>query len=153
MSDSESASLVSGNSSDASFQGLEEHLTQCFVNCIARKNAAQRSYNKISNLGNSARNWMGTKKDKETGEVLSTPGLKTDISSKEQRETAIRNALQKVMAMENLADLKITGALSSAFSTNMGSMGRMFSRKRADGGKRRRRKTKKNKKSKKSRKH
>jgi len=52
-----------------------------------------------------------------------------------------------------LADLKVTGALSSAFSTNMGSMGRMFSRKRADGGKRRRRKTKKNKKSKKSRKH
>ena len=152
MSDSESASLVSGNSSDASFQGLEEHLTQCFVNCIARKNAAQRSYNKISNLGNSARNWMGTKKDKETGEVLSTPGLKTDISSKAQRETAIRNALQKVMAMENLADLKATDALSSAFSTNMGSMGRMFSRRRADGGKHRKRKTKKNKKGKKSRK-
>ena len=108
MADTESTPLVSENGADASFQGLEEHLTQCFVNCIARKNAAQRSYNKISNLGNSARNWMGTKKDKETGEVLSTPGLKTDISSKEQRETAIRNALQKVMAMENLADLKVT---------------------------------------------
>lgn len=153
MADTESTPLVNENGADTSFQGLEEHLVQCFVNCIARKNAAQRSYNKISNLGNAARNWMGTKKDKETGEVLSTPGLKTDISSKAQRETAIRNALQKVMAMENLADLKVTGALSSAFSTNMSSMGRMFSRKKAEGGKRRRRKTKKNKKGKKSRKH
>lgn len=152
MADTEETPLVNENGADASFQGLEEHLVQCFVNCIARKNAAQRSYNKISNLGNAARNWMGTKKDKETGEVLSTPGLQTDISSKAQRETAIRNALQKVMAMENLADLKVTGALSSAFSTNMSSMGRMFSRKKAEGGKRRR-KTKKNRKGKKSRKH
>ena len=152
MADTETTPLVTENGADASFQGLEEHLVQCFVNCIARKNAAQRSYNKISNLGNAARNWMGTKKDNETGEVLSTPGLKTDISSKAQRETAIRNALQKVLAMENLADLKLTGALSSAFSTNMNSMGRMFSRKNAEGGKRRR-KTKKNKKGKKSRKH
>jgi len=152
MADTESTPLVNENGADASFQGLEEHLVQCFVNCIARKNAAQRSYNKISNLGNAARNWMGTKKDPETGEVLSTPGLQTDISSKAQRETAIRNALQKVMAMENLADLKVTGALSSAFSTNMSSMGRMFSRKKAEGGKRRR-KTKKNRKGKKSRKH
>ena len=152
MADTETTPLVTENGADASFQGLEEHLVQCFVNCIARKNAAQRSYNKISNLGNAARNWMGTKKDNETGEILSTPGLKTDISSKAQRETAIRNALQKVLAMENLADLKLTGALSSAFSTNMSSMGRMFSRKNAEGGKRRR-KTKKNRKGKKSRKH
>jgi len=148
----ETTPLVNENGNDASFQGLEEHLVQCFVNCIARKNAAQRSYNKISNLGNAARNWMGTKKDNETGEVLSTPGLKTDISSKAQRETAIRNALNKVLAMENLADIKATDAFRSAFSTNMSSMGRMFSRKKAEGGKRRR-KTKKNRKGKKSRKH
>ena len=152
MADSETTPLVTGNSADASFQGLEEHLVQCFVNCIARKNAAQRSYNKISNLGNSARNWMGTKKDKETGEVVSTPGLKTDISSKAQREQAIRSALQKVLAMENLADIKATDAFRSAFSTNMGSMGRMFSRKKANGGKRRKR-TKKKRKKKKLKKH
>ena len=80
----------------AGFESFQAHLQQCFLNCIARKNAAQKTYNTF--------NIMSKMRGTSANKVL-------------ERKKAIMGALESVLAKANAGGLENTKGVASISMT------------------------------------